>query len=233
VRPRVVRVSSQRLETSSGITLAYDVHGRQDAPAMALLHALGETRHSWSGVVPRLAQHFRVTAFDLRGHGESDWPGDYSLGLMAFDIRDAIRQLDLDDITLVGHSMGAMVCYRLAVEDADTITRLVVEDAPPPYERDQPVPVMQEQPVDYDWDVVPAIVEEVNRGDPATWDALSRITAPTLVIGGGDTSHIPQDKLAEVATRIGTAELRTIPVGHHVHEEAPEQFLDAVLGWLL
>jgi pimeloyl-ACP methyl ester carboxylesterase len=79
---------------------------------------------------------------------------------------------------------------------------------------------------------VPAIVNQVNHGDPAAWDGLGAITAPTLLVGGGPESHIPQDKLVAVAARIPRCDLVTIPAGHHVHEARPAEFADAVLGWL-
>ncbi|MBO0785272.1 MAG: alpha/beta fold hydrolase, partial [Actinobacteria bacterium] len=54
---------------ANGIQLAYEVSGSPDAPPMVLLHALGERAANWAPVTPRLAGHFHVVAFDLRGHG--------------------------------------------------------------------------------------------------------------------------------------------------------------------
>jgi 3-oxoadipate enol-lactonase len=75
--------------------------------------------------------------------------------------------------------------------------------------------------LDFDWAVVPAIINQVNEGNPAAWEGLVAITAPTLLIGGGPESHIPQDKLAAVAARIPRCDLVTIPAGHHVHAGRP------------
>ena len=60
------------------IRLAYAVTGEPGAPPMVLLHALGERGADWAPVAGRFAERFRVFAFDLRGHGDSDWPGEYS-----------------------------------------------------------------------------------------------------------------------------------------------------------
>ena len=87
-------------------------------------------------------------------------------------------------------------------------------------------------PVDFDWPVVPAIVNQVNQGDPETWDLLKTITAPTLIIGGGPESHIPHDRLEAAASRIPTCQLITIPAGHHIHATDPNEFKAAVLTWL-
>jgi pimeloyl-ACP methyl ester carboxylesterase len=72
----------------------------------------------------------------------------------------------------------------------------------------------------------------VNTDDRAAWDALATIAVPTLVVGGGSASHVPQDLLAEVAERIPDGTLVTVEAGHFVHNEAPEAFADAVLDWL-
>jgi len=224
-------VPGSSLVTRTGVRLVYDDLGPRDATPVVLLHALGATRKDWATVVPKLTESFRVISFDLRGHGESDWPGTYSFALMCDDVSDAISQLGLHDVTLIGHSMGAVVCYLLAISEPGRVGRLVIEDAPPPYKRDHPVPSQAEKPEDFDWDVVPAIVNEINRGSPETWTALSEIQAPTLVIAGGESSHIPQELLADVAARIPAYNLVTIDVGHHIHEDAPDRFLDAFRSW--
>jgi len=128
--------------------------------------------------------------------------------------------------------MGGTVAYMVAMRRPDRVEWLIVEDVPPPYRRDRAIPDRPAGPLDFDWAVVPAIVKQVNDGDPAAWDGLGAITAPTLLIGGGPESHIPQDRLVAVAARIPRCDLVTIPAGHHVHEARPAEFAEAVLGWL-
>ena len=136
-----------------------------------------------------------VFALDLRGHGGSDWPGTYSFQLMCDDVVGVLGQLGLGTVTLVGHSMGGVVACLVAMQRPDLVGRLIVEDAPPPYPRDRAIPDRPAGSLDFDWAVVPAIIAQVNAGDLAPWDGLGAITAPTLLIGGGPHSHIPQDKL--------------------------------------
>jgi pimeloyl-ACP methyl ester carboxylesterase len=112
------------------------------------------------------------------------------------------------------------------------VERLIVEDSPPPFPRDRPIPDRPPGPLDFDWAAVPAIAGQVNEGDPAAWEGLAAITAPTLLIGGGPQSHIAQDKLVAVAARVPRCDLVTIPAGHHVHQASPSEFARAVLGWL-
>ncbi len=78
---------------------------------------------------------------------------------------------------------------------------------------------------------MPAIAAEVDDPSRAWWGRLPEVSAPMLLIGGGPTRHIPQELLAEVARAVPDGTLLTIPVGHQVHEEAPQPFANAVLGW--
>lgn len=183
-------------------------------------------------MTPSLAEQFRVLAFDLRGHGDSDWPGTYGFHVMCDDVLDALDRLALSRVTLVGHSMGGVVCYLAAIRQPDRVERLIVEDAPPPYERERPLAVRDGEAHGFDWPVVPAIVAEVNAGDPETWARLQSIQAPTLLIAGGPASHIPQDKLADVAALIPDCALVTIPAGHHVHSTEPAAFVQAIFNWI-
>jgi len=68
--------------------------------------------------------------------------------------------------------------------------------------------------------------------DAAAWEALGAITAPTLLVAGGPSSHVPQERLDEVAARIPDCTMVTIGGGHHVHRAEPEAFARTVLGWL-
>lgn len=214
------------------MAISCHLSGDLDAPVVVLLHALGEQAASWDRVVPRLARRFRVVALDLRGHGASTWPGTYSFPLMRDDVLGVLDALDLHDLILVGHSMGGTVAYLVAQAQPGRIARLVVEDAPPPYPRERPVPARPAGELPFDWAVVPAIVEEVNDPSMRWWRHLPEITAPTLLVGGGPSSHIPQDLLVDVARAVPNCSIVTIPVGHEVHESDPDRFVDTVLDWL-
>jgi pimeloyl-ACP methyl ester carboxylesterase len=219
---------------ADGIRLAYRVSGAPDAPPLVLLHALGESGADWSAVAADLADTFRVYALDLRGHGASGWPGEYSVELMRDDLWAFLDRLGVDRATLVGHSLGGMVACLAAQDRPERVLRLVLEDPPPllPADPPRPAPDEPDGPVDFDWAVVTGIMPQRNLPDPAWWDGLTRITAPTLVIAGGPDSHLPQDQLAELAARIPHGRLVTIPAGHLVHAVRPVEFIAAVRDFL-
>ncbi|MGH3150530.1 MAG: alpha/beta fold hydrolase [Streptosporangiaceae bacterium] len=222
----------ERLAASGGISLACATSGDPGAPPVVLLHGLGERAASWQPVIPAFGARYRVFALDMRGHGDSDWPGVYSFQLMCDDVIAVLGGLGLGPVTLVGHSMGGAVALLAAMQQPGLVARLVIEDATPPYPRDRAVPGRPDGQLDIDWPVVPALIGAVNAGDPAAWAGLAVITAPTLLVGGGPRSHVRQDKLAEAAARIPRCELVTIDAGHNVHADRPAEFAATVLGWL-
>jgi pimeloyl-ACP methyl ester carboxylesterase len=226
-------VQRRDVRLQDGLRLSYLAGGDPGASPLVLLHALGQDATSWDAVTAGLAPHFSLFALDLRGHGASDRPGVYSHEAMRDDVVGVLDALDLHDVVLVGHSLGGAVGYLVAMQQPDRVARLVVEDVVPPFPQERPVRDRPATPLPFDWDVVPVILGEAN--DPARrwWPGLSRITAPTLLIGGGPAGSVPAEELAEVARRIPDCTLVTIPAGHHVHAAEPRAFTDAVLRWLL
>jgi 3-oxoadipate enol-lactonase len=216
----------------SGVGLAYRASGGPNGQAMVLLHGLGEGATSWAAVELPFADRFLVVNIDLRGHGSSDWPGEYSLPFMRDDVIGVLDAIGLRDVVLVGHSLGGTVAYLVASARPDLVARLVVEDAPPPYPRTRQLPEHPTGPIDFDWAVVSAILGEVNDPERRMWALLPGIVAPTLLIGGGPSSTIPQDLLAEVSRIIPDCRMVEIDAGHDVHVNRPDAFVSAVLGWL-
>jgi pimeloyl-ACP methyl ester carboxylesterase len=218
----------------NGIRLAYRRFGAPQSPPVVLLHALGETSANWDRIASALAVDHAVYALDLRGHGNSDRTDTYGLAAMCEDVLGFLALLQLTPVDLIGHSMGGVVAYLVAQEWPSAISRLVLEDPAPPLPADPPrtVPGRPDEPLDFDWAVVEALTPERNAPPEQWWERLTQITAPTLVLGGGPTSHIPQADLAKVADRIPDARFRTIPAGHLIHDAAAEEFLAEVIPFL-
>ena len=174
------------------------------------MHGLGDGAGDWDGVAPAFARHWRVYAPDLRGHGRSGRPGDYSVELMEADVLGFLDALELDRVDLIGHSMGGLVGYLLAGDHPGRVGRLILEDVAALRPRERRAPERPEGDVPFDWEMVLAIRGQIDHPDPAWLERLGRITARTLVIGGGAGSHVPQDWVADLAP----ADPRR-PVGDH------------------
>jgi pimeloyl-ACP methyl ester carboxylesterase len=227
--------TSERSVRLDGIVFRYRETGDGTGPVLVLLHALGEDARDWDEVAAALSSRYRVLALDQRGHGQSEYTARYSFELMRDDLRNFVDALGLERFSLMGHSMGGLVALLFAEEHPERVQRLAIEDAAPPAEsgtRPEPPPEPPE-PVSFDWRVVAPIRRQLNDADPAWWERLHRITAPTLVVGGGSTSHIPQEELEALSKLIPGCRLVTIEgAGHEVHSARHEQFLAVVEEFL-
>lgn len=103
-------------------------------PPLLLLHGYPETHAMRHRVAPTLARHFTVVAPDLRGYGRSDCPSTdgnhraYSKRTMALDMAELMTALAFDRFRVMGHDRGARVAFRLALDAAERIERLVLID---------------------------------------------------------------------------------------------------------
>lgn len=87
-------------------------------PVALLAHGTGAATHSWRALMPLLARHFTLVAPDLPGHGFTDAPPRHRLSLfgMAQDLAALCRQLDVKPQLAVGHSAGAAILTRMALD---------------------------------------------------------------------------------------------------------------------
>ncbi|WP_299758125.1 alpha/beta hydrolase [uncultured Chloroflexus sp.] len=98
------------------LELFYYDAGVTENPILFLIHGLGDEADTWRAVIPLLAQSYRVIAPDLPGFGHSFGPkGGYSLTFFARAMAEFITTLGLQQVTLVGHSLGAMIAQRLSI----------------------------------------------------------------------------------------------------------------------
>ena len=110
------------------------VHGYKRAfvhvgsgPALLLIHGIGNSLDTWRDVIAALASRYTVIAPDLLGHGRSDKPhADYSVAAYANGMRDLLSILDIERVTVVGHSLGGGVATQFAYQYPDRCERLVL-----------------------------------------------------------------------------------------------------------
>ena len=99
---------------------------------LLFLHGGALQARTWDAVCMILRDHYRCTALDLRGHGESNWSadGDYTLAAHAADITAFIRQRRLDHVILVGHSLGGLASILVAAAEPAVAGLVLIDIAP-------------------------------------------------------------------------------------------------------
>jgi pimeloyl-ACP methyl ester carboxylesterase len=114
---------------ANGVDLHYQQAGA--GPDVVLLHAVTANMAVWlvSNLLETLAEDFRVTAYDLRGHGLSAAPPTgYTSADMAEDFRGLHEALGLGPAYLVGHSFGGVVAMHAAATYPDRVSGVILSD---------------------------------------------------------------------------------------------------------
>ncbi|HYB34606.1 MAG TPA: alpha/beta hydrolase [Mycobacterium sp.] len=127
---RPVREVTPSLEfrTIHGYRRAFRIAG--SGPVLLLIHGIGDNSTTWNTVQAKLAQRFTVIAVDLLGHGQSDKPrADYSVAAYANGMRDLLSVLDVERVTVIGHSLGGGVAMQFAYQFPHLVERLVLVGA--------------------------------------------------------------------------------------------------------
>ncbi|MEC9091883.1 MAG: alpha/beta hydrolase [Planctomycetota bacterium] len=115
--------------TARNIQFYYQQKGT--GPDVLLIHGITGNLAVWmlSGLVQKLAKQFRVTAFDMRGHGYSDTPEfHYTSSDMADDVQAVCEALAIKDVRLLGHSYGAVVALHAASKYPSLVEGVILSD---------------------------------------------------------------------------------------------------------
>ncbi len=99
-----------------------------------LVHGFTGSRDDWADVLPALEELGPTVTLDQRGHGGSTNPGTpeaYSLEQLVLDLARFLDAMGIECCDLLGHSMGGMVCLRLALAHPERVASLVLMDTAP------------------------------------------------------------------------------------------------------
>jgi sigma-B regulation protein RsbQ len=119
------------------------VSGPPDGQPMVFAHGFGCDKHMWRFVAPQFEDAFRVILFDHVGAGGSDlgaFDADRYTSLAAYaeDVLIICRELDLNDVIFVGHSVSAMIGVLAATAEPERFAKLVLVSPSPRYIDDGP-----------------------------------------------------------------------------------------------
>ncbi len=111
-----------------GTTLHLRDEGPPTAPPVILLHGFGASLHSWEPWVRALSRDHRVISLDLPGCGLSppDPDGDYSDGRVVRLLLALLEQKGIARASIIGHSIGGRIAWRLAAEHPERVEKLVL-----------------------------------------------------------------------------------------------------------
>ena len=111
---------------------------------LILIHGTGAHKKWWDPIAPQFLNETNVIAVDLPGMGDSDFRNNYSIkdfGKCIFSIIDKEKiEMNIENIYIVGHSLGGQVAAYVASENKNLVTSLIMIDTfirPPDYDPSQ------------------------------------------------------------------------------------------------
>ena len=115
--------------TVNGVDTYYEDSG--SGPTLVLVHGLGASTQVWRKVVGPLSENFRVIRYDLRGLGQSATPEPpYTWAKVVADLDALLDALELENVTLVGHSLGGALSLSYAGDNPPRVGAVIAVGAP-------------------------------------------------------------------------------------------------------
>lgn len=217
----------------NGAKIYYEEYGQGEP--LILLHGFGRTASDWQSFISEFSKHYRVIAWDMRGHGRSTNPDTtvvFRHAVAAQDLLIFMDNLKLQKIKAIGHSSGGITILYAATMQPDRFDAIVPMSAQMYYSLQVREFIeknaMPESQFEYNE------LEKLHgrpkgmllarqfynfhklQGDPSiTPDQLATIKARTLIIHG-DNDFVPVSQAWEMFQNIPKSHLYIIPNGWHL-----------------
>ena len=242
-----------------GVKLHYEVHG--SGPALLLTHGYSSTSAMWKGQIEALSKNHQLVLWDMRGHGQSDYPEDpaaYSEALTVADMAALLDEIGAESAIVGGLSLGGYMSLAFYRAYPERVRALLIIDTGPGFKKDGARDAWNKRAHEtgdrFEREGL-AVLQSLSRErssvshrdasglaraargmlaqrDARVIESLPGITVPTLVVVGADDEPF----LAAsdyMATKIPGAKKVVIPAaGHAVNIDQPQAFVEAVLPFL-
>ena len=213
-----------------------------------LVHGLGCSPGWWRDVTPALARHHRVIIPDLPGFELAPSGAPFRLSEGAAVLARLLERLEVGRASLVGHSLGALVCLGMAARAPETVERLVLISPPirtaGPAFRHHAIPLARTAAALPMGALARVTLGGIGRSPLAIWRAaeemlhtdhvagLVDIHAPTLLLWGREDRLVPLAGAQELLQLLPDASLRIIDAGHSPMLDAPVVLTTELLTFL-
>ncbi|MEO8318312.1 MAG: alpha/beta fold hydrolase [Bradyrhizobium sp.] len=242
-----------------GVDIYYEVHG--SGPPLLLTHGYSSTSDMWQGQIAALSKHHKLVLWDMRGHGQSDYPSDpsaYSEALTVADMAALLDEVGAKNAIVGGLSLGGYMSLAFYRAHPDRVRALLIIDTGPGFKKDDAREVWNKRARDtgdrFDREGLAVLksgsrerssvthrdalgLAHAARGmltqrDARVIESLPDIKVPSLVVvGADDTPFLAASDY--MAAKIPGARKVVVPAaGHAVNIDQPQAFIDAVLPFL-
>lgn len=242
-----------------GVAIYYEVHG--NGPPLLLTHGYSSTSAMWQGQVEALSKDHTLVLWDMRGHGQSDYPDDpkaYSEALTVGDMAAILDAVGAERAIIGGLSLGGYMSLAFYRTHPERVRALLIIDTGPGFKKDDAREVWNKRAHDTGdrferegLEVLKSASRErssvshrnarglalaargmLTQRDAKVIEVLPDIKVPSLVVvGADDTPFLAASDY--MAAKIPGAQKAVIPAaGHAVNIDQPQAFVDAVMPFL-
>jgi pimeloyl-ACP methyl ester carboxylesterase len=242
-----------------GVKLYYEVHG--NGPPLLLTHGYSSTSAMWKGQIEALSKHHTLILWDMRGHGQSDYPADPSAYSEAWTVGDIAALLDEVGVAAAivgGLSLGGYMSLAFHRAQPERVRALLIIDTGPGFKKDDARDAWNKRAHETGdrferegLSVLKSASREradashrdasglaraargmLTQHDARVIESLPGIKVPSLVVvGADDTPFLAASDY--MARKIPGAKKAVIPAaGHAVNIDQPQAFIEAVLPFL-
>jgi pimeloyl-ACP methyl ester carboxylesterase len=242
-----------------GVELYYEVHG--EGPALLLTHGYSATSQMWRGQIEPLSKNHTLIVWDMRGHGQSDYPDDpgaYSEAATVADMAALLDAAGAETAIVGGLSLGGYMSLAFHLAHPERVRALVIIDTGPGYRKDEPREAWNQTALRtaarYESEglgrLAAGSVEMrtsthrsadglalaargmLTQKDARVIDSLPAVAVPSLVVvGANDTPFLAASDY--MAAKIPGARKAVIAdAGHAANIDQPEAFNAAILAFL-
>jgi pimeloyl-ACP methyl ester carboxylesterase len=242
-----------------GVEIYYEVRG--SGPALLLTHGYSSTSAMWQGQIEALSRHHKLVLWDMRGHGQSDYPDDpaaYSEALTVADMAALLDEVGATGAIVGGLSLGGYMSLAFYRAHPQRVHALLIIDTGPGFKKDDAREAWNRRAHETGdrferegLGVLNSLSRErssvshrnalglaraargmLTQRDARVIESLPDIKVPSLVVvGADDTPFLAASDY--MAAKIPGASKVVIPAaGHAVNIDQPQAFIDAVLPFL-
>src|SRR6202163_1436894 len=122
----------------NGVDIYYEVHG-SGAPLL-LTHGYSSTSAMWQGQIEALSKYHKLVLWDMRGHGQSDYPDDpqsYSEALTVADMAALLDAVGAKSAIVGGLSLGGYMSLAFHATHPGRVRALLIIDTGPGFKKDE------------------------------------------------------------------------------------------------
>jgi pimeloyl-ACP methyl ester carboxylesterase len=242
-----------------GVSIHYEVHG--SGPPLILTHGYSSTSGMWQGQIAALSKNHKLVLWDMRGHGQSDYPADpaaYSEALTVADIAALLDAVGADKAIVGGLSLGGYMSLAFYRAHPERVRALLIIDTGPGFKKDDAREAWNKRAHDTGdrferegLEMLKSASRErssvihrdasglaraargmLTQRDARVIESLPDIKVPSLVVvGADDTPFLAASDY--MAAKIPGAQKVVIPAaGHAANIDQPKAFNDAVVSFL-